>query len=165
VGAAAAFASPPGLGPLLVAAGAVIAAEPASVDARLARWPEVFDGLIALPALAGLASVAAAQPSERGLAVGAGAGVLAVVSWWRGPRHGDHEPRQETVIAYLGAIVGILLAFAPELFSVLGVLPAATVQAGRGLASGLAVFALATVLRQVGTLRANRAAPTAAHRR
>lgn len=168
VGAAAAFPSPPGLGPLLVATGAVVATAPSAIDTRLARWPELFDGLIAVPALAGLASVAAAQPSERGLAVTVGAGVLAVFSWWRGPRHDLHEPDHETVVAYLGAVGGLLLAFAPELFEVFGVLPDATVTAGRGLAAGLAVFVIALVLRQLGTQRTKGTlAPTRApaHRR
>ncbi len=165
VGAAAAFPSPAGLGPLMVATGAVIATEPTAIDLRLARWPEVIDGLIALPALAGLASVVAAQPSERGLAVGIGTGVLTAVSWWRGPRHGVYEPIDETVVAYLGVVGGSMLAFAPSLFSVFGVLPGASVQAGQGLAAALAVFVLALVVRQLGALRTNAPAPTAAHRR
>lgn len=165
VGASAAFATPAGLGPLLVATGCVIAAQPSAIDARLSRWPELFDALIAVPAVAGLASVVAAQPSERGLAVGAGAGALAVVSWWRGPRHGEHEPDHETVVSYLGAVGAVLMAFAPELFEILGVLPDATITAGRGLAAGLAVFTITLVARQVGTLRTNGSPATAAHRR
>ena len=149
VGAAAAFPTPPGLGPLLVATGTIIASQPAASDSRLSRWPEVLDALVAVPALAGLASVASAQPGERGLAVGVGAGVLGAVSWWRGPRHGVHEPDHETVVSYLGLIGVALMAFAPELFAVLGVLPDASITAGRGLAAGLAVFVLTLVTQQV----------------
>lgn len=149
VGAAAAFPSPPGLGPLLVAAGAIIACHPAVIDARTARWPEIFDALIAVPGLAGLASVVAAQPSVRGLAVGIGAALLGVASWWRGPRHGESEPVHETVVAYLGAVGGLLMAFAPELFEVLGVLPDASLTAGRGLAAGLGVFVFTLVAPRV----------------
>ncbi len=160
VGAASGFATPAGLGPILVAAGVLIAARPASVDPRVAPWPEIVDGLIALPALAGLASVVAAQPSERGLTLGAGAGVLAVLSWWRGPRHGEHEPDHATVIAYMGAVGGVMATCAPELFGVLGVLPDATVTAGHGLVTALAVFAIALVLGQLRAFRTNRATPT-----
>ena len=169
VGTAAAFPSPSGLGPLLVVTGVIIATQPSAIDRRFARWPELIDALIALPALAGLANVVSAQPSERGLAVGVGAGALAILSWWRGPRHGVHEPLDETVTAYVGAVGGLLLAFAPSLFSVLGVLPEATTQAGEGLAAGLAVFVLLLVARTVRTNRPTQAraqaGPTAAHRR
>lgn len=168
VGAAAAFASPAGLGPLLVATGVIVAAAPAAIDRRVSHWPDLVDGLVALPALAGLASVVAAQPSERGLAVGFGAAVLSAGSWWRGPRRGVAEPQDETVVSYLGAVGGLMLVFAPGLFDVLGVLPDATRTAGRGLAAGIGVFALALLLPEVWTLRlnrTNRAPSAAAHRR
>lgn len=168
VGAAAAFVSPAGLGPLLVVAGVCIAAQPAAVDRRVARVPELVDGLVALPGLAGLAGVVAAQPSARGLALGAGTGAVAVLSWWRGPRHRVHEPEGETVVAYLGAVVATLLVFAPELFDVLGVLPAQTRTTGRGLAAAFAVFALTAVapaFRRQFANRTNRQLRAAAHRR
>ncbi|MDP1794634.1 MAG: hypothetical protein Q8K63_10920 [Acidimicrobiales bacterium] len=168
VGAAAAFASPAGLGPLLVATGVIVAAVPAAIDRRLARWPELFDGLVCVPGFAGLASVVAAQPSERGVALGAGAGALALLSWWRGPRRGVAEPEHESVVSYLGATGAVLLIGAPELFDVLGVLPDTTTTTGRGLAAAIAVFAVALVLPQIWALRTNRTSrvpSAAAHRR
>ncbi len=149
VAATASFVSPAGLGPLLVATGVIVAASPAAIDRRIARWPELVDGLICVPALAGLASVVAGQPSVRGVAVGAGAGALAVLSWWRGPRHGVAEPQTETVAGYLGATGALMLVGAGGLFDVLGVMPDATKTSGRGLVAALAVFVLALVVAQL----------------
>lgn len=168
VAAAAAFTSPAGLGPLLVATGVIVAALPSAIDPRIARWPELVDALICLPAIAGLASVVAAQPSERGVAVGAGTAAVAVLTWWRGPRHTLGEPEHETVVAYLGAVGALMLIGIPELFDVLGVLPDATITAGRGLATAAAVFALVLLVPEVWHRWANRTNPVpvaAAYRR
>ncbi|MBA2610204.1 MAG: hypothetical protein H0U92_14805, partial [Actinobacteria bacterium] len=51
VGATAAFATPSGMGPLLVATGVVMGARPALVDTRIAQWPEIIDAVVALPAV------------------------------------------------------------------------------------------------------------------
>ena len=149
VAATAAFATPAGLGPLLVATGVVVAAHPSTVDWRLAEWPEVVDGLIAAPAFAGLASVAAAQPGQRGAVVAAAAVAFLVGTWWRGPRHGEARAHADSVASYLGALGGAALVFVPGQFDVLGVLPTAVETAGRGLAAGLAVFAVGCLVQEL----------------
>jgi hypothetical protein len=154
VAATAAFATPAGLGPLLVATGVVIAAHPSTVDRRLAPWPEVVDGLIAVPAFAGLASVAAAQPSQRGAVVAAAATAFLVGTWWRGPRHRVGRPHADTVASYLGALGAAALLLAPDQLDFLGALPSAVATAGRGIAGGLAIVAVACLVQEVRDLRA-----------
>lgn len=149
VGATAAFATPAGIGPLLVATGVVLAAHPSTVDRRLARWPEIVDALVAAPALAGLASVAAADPSQRGVAVSFAAVVLLVGTWWRGPRNDFGRTHRDAVASYLGALGGAALILIPDQLDALGALPSATVTAGRGLAAALAVFAIACLVQEL----------------
>ena len=153
VGATAAFVTPAGLGPLLVATGVVIAGHPSTVDRRLAPWPEVVDGLIAVPAFAGLAAVAAAQPSERGIAVAAAAALFVVGTWWRGPRHRVGRPHADTVASYLSAVAGVVFVVAADKLTFLGTMPPAVATACRGLASGLAIVAIACLVQE---LRAER---------
>ncbi len=152
VGATAAFAAPAGLGPLLVAAGVVIGARPSLVDRRLAHWPEIVDAIVGLPAVAGLASVAAAQPSTRGAFVAGAAAVLLVGTWWRGPRH-VHTPGPPTVASYLGVAAGVGIALAPARLTFLGELPPEVDTAGRGLAAGVAVFAVICLIEVVRSRR------------
>lgn len=152
VGATAAFVVPAGLGPLLVAAGIVISARPALVERRLAHWPEVVDALVGLPALAGIASAAASQPSTRGAYVAGATGVLVVGTWWRGPRHG-HPPSVPTWASYLGAVAAIALVLAPERLTFLGALPGAVATTGRGLAAALAVFGLVCLIEVIRARR------------
>lgn len=149
VGATAAFATPAGLGPLLVATGVVLAAHPSTVDRRLARWPEIVDALIAAPALAGFASIAAAQPSQRGAAISAAAVALLVGTWWRGPRNDFGRTHRDAVASYLGALFGAALILIPGQFDVLGTLPSATVTAGQGLTAALAVFGIACLVQEL----------------
>jgi hypothetical protein len=156
--ATAAFTTPSGLGPLLVATGVVIAARPALVNRRVAQWPEIVDAVIALPAAAGLAGVAAAQPSERGGVVAAAAGLFLLTTWWRGPRH-DARPPRVALASYAGAIGAIVVTLAPDRVDALGPLPAATVTAERGVAAGLGVFAVVWVIDGVRALRAPAPAP------
>lgn len=152
VGATAAFAAPAGLGPLLVATGVVIGARPSLVDRRLAHWPEIVDASVGLPAVAGLASVAAAQPSTRGAFIAGAAAVLVVGTWWRGPRHG-HAPGPATIASYLGAAGGVAIALAPARLTFLGELPTAVDTAGRGLAAAVAVFAVVCLIEVVRSRR------------
>lgn len=154
VAATAAFATPAGLGPLLVATGVVLAAHPATVDRRLAAWPEIVDGLLAVPGFAGLASVAAAQPSQRGAVLAAASLVFLVGTWWRGPRHADTYGHRDSVASYLGALGGVALLLGAEQFDFLGDLPSAVTTAGRGLAAGLAVFGVACLVQAVREDRA-----------
>jgi len=153
VAATAAFATPAGLGPMLVATGAVIGARPELVDRRVAEWPEIVHAAIALPGLAGLAGVVAAQPSQRGVVVGAAAGVLAVATWWRGPRHASLSSTRPSVAAFLGLPAAAGITLAPDRLDALGALPAATINAGRGAAAAVGVFAVTCLIQAVHTQR------------
>ena len=117
---------------------------PASCDRRLAPWSDVVDGLIALPAIAGLASVVASEPSQRGVVVGAvgravARRVVAAVA--------DAVPDRRSVASLVGVVGGAVLALAPQLWDWLGDLPTATVTAGRGVAAGFGVFAVVALIQ------------------
>ncbi|MEY2399541.1 MAG: hypothetical protein QOJ00_2715 [Actinomycetota bacterium] len=157
VASCAAFATPEGLGPLLVACGAVIAARPSSADRRVAAWPEVVDALVALPGVAGLAGVVAAEPSERAGVIAAASVMVLVGSWWRGPRHDAVAVTRPTPAAYLAVVAAVALVLAPEHLGRLGAMPAATRTAGRGAAAGLAVVAVVCVIEGVRQMRAAQA--------
>jgi hypothetical protein len=169
VGAAGAFAAPDGLGPLLVVAGVVIACDVAAVDRRLTGWHDVIDAAIALPALAGLAGTVAAQPSQRGVVLGAAAGVAVLGSAWRGVSR-QPAPHGLMLEPGVGLLAAFVIALAPERVAAFGDIPSATVQAARSVAAGLAVFALVAlfeaVLAQRTPVRTQPARPqAAAHRR
>jgi hypothetical protein len=165
IGAAGAFAAPDGIGPLLVAAGIVIACDVAAVDRRLDAWHDVLDAAIALPGLAGLAGTVAAQPSHRGVALGVAAGVAVLGTAWRGVAR-QPAPHGLMLEPAVGLLAACVVALAPERIAALGDLPSATVQASRSIAAGFAVFALVAA---VDAIRAERATPVpprpAAHRR
>ena len=161
IGAAGAFGAPDGLGPLLVATGAVLACDPASVDRRLAPWRDVLEAGISVPALAGLAGTVAAQPSVRGVALGAAAAAAVVATAWRGTT--GSKAAGLLLVPGIGCAAAFAVALAPDRIEAFGDLPAATVQGARSIAAGLAVFALVLL---VGAVQAERAAPTVArHRR
>jgi hypothetical protein len=143
VGAAAAFVSPDGLGPLLVATGVVLACGIAEADAPLARWRDEIDALVALPALAGLAATVAAQPSNRGLVVAVTAAAAVAGSAWRGRADGD------ATLATVGGLAAFVLMIAPDQLDFFGDLPPATAHGARSVASGLAVFALVAVISEL----------------
>lgn len=155
VGAAAAFVSPDGLGPLLVVTGSLVACDVGRGDLRLAPWRDAIDGLIALPAFAGLAATAAAQPSARGMVVAVAAGLAVVLVVWRGP-HPITDSVLAPVVSTLGALGAAAVAIAPERLTRLGELPTATVQAGRSVAAGVALFGLVVVGLTARSLRAGR---------
>jgi hypothetical protein len=156
VGAAAAFVSPDGLAPLLVATGTVLACDVASADVRLSAWGDVVDGCIAVPALAGLAATAAAQPSQRAVVIAAAAGAAVLLSVWRAGSAERWRRASSLLVPSLGAVSGVAVAFAPDRLPHLGELPAATVAASRSLASGLAAFAIVVLLYAVRAERAAR---------
>lgn len=163
VGAAAAFVSPDGLGPLLVATGVVLTLDAAAVDARLAEWRHVIDAVVALPALAGLAGSVAAQPSHRGVALGIATAAVIVCSAVRGP-----TSRGNSVLAMFGVAAACVITLAPDRIGAFDDLPVATVQAARSVAAGLAVFALVVVAgalpRGAGGRYLGAAAPEPPHR-
>lgn len=176
VGAAAAFVSPDGLGPLLVVSGVVVACDVGAADRRLAPWRHVVDAVIVLPAFAGLAGTVAAQPSHRGVALGIASGVVVAGSAWFG-RTGRVETQKarerattSSAVSVGGGLAAFVVTLAPDRLGALGDLPAPTVQAARSVTAGLAVFALVVV---IAALRAERGAPPkpprratgAAHRR
>jgi hypothetical protein len=156
VGAAGAFAGPDAIGPLLVAVGVAIACDVAAVDRRLGPWHDVIDATVALPALAGLAATVAAQPSHRGVVLGAAAGAALLCSAWRGVAR-QPQPRSVMVEPAIGLAAAFVLALAPERVDAFGELPSATVQSARSVAAGVAVFALVALAE---VIRADRAAPT-----
>jgi hypothetical protein len=145
VAVASAFVATDGLGPFIVVTGVALATTPAYAHRVLAPWADVIDGLIALPALAGLATVVASEPSQRGAVVGAVAGGVLIASWLRPPL-----PRARPAFAsFLGLIGGVAIAMAPQVWDRLGQLPASTEAAGRGLAAAIAVFAIVGVAEAV----------------
>ena len=141
VAATSAFVAPTGLGPLLVAAGVAVAASPGSADPLLAPWADAIDALIALPALSGLATVVASEPSQRGIVVGVAAGVVALATRLRAP----NVAKSRSAASILGVIAGASLAGAPQLWGQLGDLPRATLNCGRGVAAAVAVFGVVAV--------------------
>jgi hypothetical protein len=153
IGAAGAFASPEGLGPLLVLAGVVVACDVPLLDPRLAPWRDVIDGAVALPALAGLAGTVAAQPSHRGVVLGVAAGAAVVTSAWRGGGELRYV-RGLPVVSGLGLLGAFAVALAPDRVTALGDLPAASVDAARSVAAGFALFTFVLVVLGVPRLRA-----------
>lgn len=144
VGAAASFPAPDGIGPLLVLTGVVLTGDVGKVDRRLARWRYVVDGVVSVPALAGLAATIAAQPSQRAVALGAAAAAGIAVTMWR--NRSFVAPRLAvSPVSYLAALAAVAVVLAPDRLHALGDLPAATITAARSVAAGLAVFALAVV--------------------
>ena len=155
--AAAAFATPAGLGPLRVVVGVAIATRPTFVDARFAVWSDVVDGLIALPAFAGLATSVASEPSQRGAVVAAATALAIVGTRLRPPT----RPARASPVSFVGLAAGASLAFAPQLWLRLGELPEATRAAGRGLAAAFGVFVVVAVVeelfaRRTGSVRRGR---------
>jgi hypothetical protein len=148
IGAAGAFSAPAGLGPLLVAAGVVVACDVAGVDRGLGEWRDVIDATIALPALAGLAGTVAAQPSHRGVALGVVAAAALVVAALRPPTR-QSRSSDVAVLSGIGLLGAFLILFAPDRVDAFGDLPTASVQGARSAATGFAVFALALVIGEV----------------
>jgi hypothetical protein len=163
IGAAGAFGAPDGLGPLLVAAGVLVACDVAGVDRRLREWRDVIDATIALPAVAGLAGTVAAQPSHRGVALGVVAAAAVTGSAWR-PQAGPRPAADLALLSGLGLLGGFVVAFAPDRVEAFGDLPTASVQAARSATAAFGVFVLALL---IGALQAERRVPAgrAAHRR
>jgi hypothetical protein len=149
----------------------VIACDVAAVDRRLDAWHDVIDATIALPALAGLAGAIAAQPSLRGVTLGVAAAAVVTGTAWRGAAR-QPAPAGLMVEPGVGFLAAFVVALAPDRVAALGDLPAATIQASRSVAAGLAVFALVATFEAVRAERAFRARPArvrrssaAAHRR
>jgi len=153
VGAAASFAVPNGIGPLLVLTGVVVSGDIGTIDRHVVRWRYVIDGLVALPALAGLAGTIAAQPSHRAVALGAATAAAIAVTMWRN-RSLVTARYAVSPVSYLAAPAAVLVVLAPDRLTALGDLPAASVTAARSVAAGLAVFVLAVVADVVWAERA-----------
>jgi hypothetical protein len=161
IGAAGAFGTPDGLGPLFVVAGVVVACEVAAIDGRLGEWRDVIDAAIALPALAGLAATVAAQPSQRGIVLGAVAAAAVGGAALRPP---SARPRSGDLLllSAFGALGAFVVALGPDRVPALGDVPTATAQAARSLSYAFAVFVL---VQLVGALQAERRASRPVPRR
>jgi hypothetical protein len=145
VGAAASFAAPNGVGPLLVLTGVVVTGDIGTVDRRLARWRYVVDGIVSLPALAGFAGTLAAQPSHRAVALAASAAAAIGITMWRN-RAFVTARYATSPVSYLAALAAVAVVLAPDRLHPLGDLAPASVAAARSVAAGLAVFALAVMV-------------------
>ena len=145
VGAAASFPAPDGLGPLLVLTGVVVTGDIGLVARPLARWRYLVDALVCLPALGGLAGTIAAQPSQRGVALGAAAAGAIAITLWRN-RAGVTARASGSPVSYLAAAAATVVMLVPDRVTALGDLPVASVTAARSVAAALAVFVLAVLL-------------------
>lgn len=145
VATAAAFTTTAGLGPLLVVTGVVLASAPAAADRRLIAWSDAVDGLIALPALAGLATAVAAAPSQRATVVGAATAVAVAASRFRPAR----VPPHPATASVLGLVLGVSLAAAAPWWTRLGELPGSTRPTGTGVSAAFAVFAVVAVAQHL----------------
>lgn len=145
VGAAASFAAPDGVGPLLVLTGVVVTGDVGTVDRRLVRWRYVIDALISVPALAGFAATIAAQPSHRAVALGAAAAAAIAITMWRN-RWRVKVRDAVSPVSYLAALAAVVVVLVPDRLTTLGDLAPASVTAARSVAAGLAVFVLAVVV-------------------